>query len=239
MTVLDRLRTSISRRSDQVILRSELEFAGGKSQLTSALGKLVKEGTLMRMTTGVFARARRDSSGHVELLSRPERVLKELFGKLRITATLVTTEQHQDHSTYVFDVGHSRMRRQLHVGRDTVRYVGCNQKRQGLLPAMPANLEQLPTSSVAKFLVDFAKAHDVKPHLSGLDVWAEAVTQAAGDHVHLDATGRLLVSLYEARLINGRQMARLMTNYTRELHGNDASHDLKTHSSSPAGIVTH
>ena len=82
--------------------------------------------------------------------------------------------------------------------------------------SLPAELDALPTTQVSEFVRDFALAHDVRFQRTALDDWTEAVTRASGDDVSLDATEKLLVALKKRHLINGRQMARLMTNHMRE-----------------------
>ena len=69
---------------------------------------------------------------------------------------------------------------------------------------------------MSEFVKQFALAKHIQFKRSGLDDWAEAVTRASGDDVKLDGTGKLLVTLKKKHLINGRQMARLMTNHLRE-----------------------
>jgi hypothetical protein len=77
-------------------------------------------------------------------------------------------------------------------------------------------LDALPRKSVSEFIQSFARSRHVQFKRSGLDAWTEAVTRAAGEDIKLDETGKLLVALKKKHLINGRQMARLMTNHIRE-----------------------
>jgi hypothetical protein len=81
---------------------------------------------------------------------------------------------------------------------------------------MPDDVDALPTANVSAFVEHYANAHGIRSVRTGLDDYAEAVTRASGDDVQLDATGKLLVALKKNRLINGRQLARLMTNHMRE-----------------------
>ena len=79
------------------------------------------------------------------------------------------------------------------------------------------DLDAMPTKGVSRFIERFARAHGISYVRTGLDDYAEAVTRTAGDDVVLDATGKLLATLKKKNLINGRQLARLMTNHTREM----------------------
>jgi hypothetical protein len=81
------------------------------------------------------------------------------------------------------------------------------------------DLNALPLKNVSAFVQRFALSRDVHFKRTGLDQWAEAVTRASGDDVTLDETGKLLVALKKKHLINGRQMARLMSNHLSELRG--------------------
>ncbi|MNT35430.1 hypothetical protein D3C72_1714580 [compost metagenome] len=95
-------------------------------------------------------------------------------------------------------------------------------KDRGSLPgqggdaAMADDVDQLPKEGVGEFVRRFARAHNVVYQRTRLDDWAEAVTRAAGDDVRLDHTEKLLVALKKQHLINGRQAARLLTNYMNE-----------------------
>jgi hypothetical protein len=84
---------------------------------------------------------------------------------------------------------------------------------------LPEDLNALPLKNVSAFVQRFAMSRDVHFKRTELDPWAEAVTRASGDDVTLDETGKLLVALKKKHLINGRQMARLMSNHLSELRG--------------------
>ncbi|WP_297728432.1 hypothetical protein [Limnohabitans sp. Rim8] len=89
---------------------------------------------------------------------------------------------------------------------------------------LPEDLNALPLENVSAFVQRFAMSRDVHFKRTGLDSWAEAVTRASGDDVTLDETGKLLVALKKKNLINGHQMARLMSNHLNELCGLDGAH---------------
>ncbi|WP_089961217.1 hypothetical protein [Limnohabitans sp. 2KL-3] len=85
--------------------------------------------------------------------------------------------------------------------------------------SLPEDLNALPLKNVSAFVQRFAMSCNVHFKRTGLDPWAEAVTRASGDDVTLDETGKLLVALKKKQLINGRQMARLMSNHLSEHRG--------------------
>lgn len=82
---------------------------------------------------------------------------------------------------------------------------------------MPDDLNLLPEQDVRQFIERLAAAHHVNFERTRLDDWTEAVTRAAGDDVQLDRTEKLLVALKKQGVISGRQAARLLSNYGREL----------------------
>jgi hypothetical protein len=105
--------------------------------------------------------------------------------------------------------------------------VGVNARAQSDLIkpiTLHEDLNALPLKNVSMFVQRFAMSRNVHFKRTGLDPWAEAVTRASGDDVTLDETGKLLVALKKLHLINGRQMARLMSNHLSELRGLDGAH---------------
>lgn len=81
---------------------------------------------------------------------------------------------------------------------------------------LPDDVTQLPNTGVGAFVARLAKAYGVVYTRTRLDDFAEAVTRLAGDDERLDATGKLLATLRKQSVINGPQLARLMTNHMRE-----------------------
>ena len=214
MKVIDRLRISIGRRRDQIILRSELVDICSPSQLTNALDQLIKEGCLMRVSSGVYAKRNMRFEGLTQSPSGVQAMAAEVFKKLGRSVKSATTlpEGKQDH--VVIDGGSHRLSRKFKIGHAIIEYSSPNAK-VGLI-SLPADLDALPSKNVSEFIQRFARSRHVHFKRSGLDAWAEAVTRAAGDDIKLDETGKLLVALKKKQLINGRQMARLMTNHLRE-----------------------
>ncbi|RSZ60448.1 hypothetical protein HF313_19845 [Massilia atriviolacea] len=215
MTVLDKLRISIKRMDGQVILRSELAALGGQSQLTVALRKLIDDGVLLRMAPGVFAKAKKNPGGCPELLNGPpEAAFREFFLKQQIDATFVHIEHRLGLYTCFVDTGKVRRSKALQLGNHVLGY--CNAKQLPPPAEVPQDLSQIPQKNVAMYICAVARQHNIQYERSRLDDWVEAVTRASGDDVQLDATGQILVALFKAKVINGAQMSRLMTNYLFE-----------------------
>ena len=207
---------SINRRRDNVILRSELASMGSASQLTEALKTMISEGQLVRLSSGVYAKAHMDGAGKTIPIGEPEKITEDIFRKLGIQARVVRVKSEGDRDVYVLDTGGRRVSRKIDLGSSAVSYVGASMDQNNTVGSMPKDLDALPKQRVNEFVQEFAQAHHVDFNRSGLDDWAEAVTRASGDDVKLDYTGKLLVALKKQHLISGRQMSRLMTNHIRE-----------------------
>jgi hypothetical protein len=206
---------SISRRAGEVVLRSELSGLGGRSQLSEVIRSLMHEGKLLRLGSGVYAKAHVDSHGHLKLAGKPEQIADEIFKKLGLKVKLTRVDTGGSQDLYVMSTASHRISRKLKIGDGRVEYVRT-QRGTSEVPELPADLEQLPKVGVGAYVERLACANNVTYVRSKLDDWAEAVTRAAGDDVRLDQTEKLLVALKKKKLIDGRQAARLLTNHMRE-----------------------
>lgn len=217
MKLQSRVQTSISRRVGEVILRSELKKLGGSSQLTEALNALVKEGKLIKLGSGVFAKAQIQKDGSIKLVGHPQKVAMEVFEKLGVKAVIAGVKKTENGDLYLIDsLGH-RINRKLDFGVARVKYVNQEENiNMNSFLNMPKDIDLLPIKGLKEYIDLFAKAHSVSSKHSKLNDWAEAITRVAGDDVRLDETERLLMTLKKENLINGRQAARLLINYMRE-----------------------
>ena len=217
MRLQDRIQMSVSRRAGEVVLRSEIAELGGRSQLSEALRSLVQNGKLLRLGSGVYAKAHKDSCGKVHLVGKPALIAEEVFKKLGLQVELLRVDTSGDGDLYLMKASGHRVARKLKIGAGHVQYVRSkNQDSVKDLPHMPQDIDLLPKVGVGGFVERFARAHNVFYKRTQMDDWAEAVTRAAGDDVRLDRVEKLLVALKKRNLINGSQAARLMTNHMRE-----------------------
>nr|WP_315256850.1 hypothetical protein [uncultured Duganella sp.] len=217
MTVLGKIRNSIAHRHGQVVLRSELAKFGGQSQLTAALSTLISHGELVRMAPGVFAKASTDCSARLEWTCDDYKAtFQEAFDKLHIVVTFLSIEQSGEKYHCLVNTGETRCTMPLQLENYAVVYSGCTGRHNDDGQEVPADLDRLPKRKVGEYILSIAKRHHVSTSRGRLDDWAEAVTKAAGDSVQLDTIGQTLVALFKAGLVNGKQMARLMTNYVHE-----------------------
>lgn len=221
MKIIDRLKRSLSQRRDRLILRSEWAGMCSPSQLTNALNQLIKEGLLIRVSSGVYAKGRAGANEAALSGVEVQALTSEAFKKLGRTIQSARTQSDQNQDVLLVDGGRHRLSRQFRWGKASVEYAG--QKKARTVPSkaisLPDDLNALPLKNVSAFVQRFAMSRDVHFKRSGLDQWAEAVTRASGDDVSLDETGKLLVALKKKHLINGRQMARLMSNHLSEHRG--------------------
>jgi hypothetical protein len=221
MKIIDRLKRSLSQRRDRVILRSEWAGMCSPSQLTNALNQLIKEGLLARVSSGVYTKALAGVSNAPLSGTEVQALTSEAFKKLGRTIQSARTQSDQNQNVLLVDGGRHRLSRQFKWGQASVEYAG--QKKALTIPiksiSLPEDLNALPLKNVSAFVQRFALSRDVHFKRTGLDQWAEAVTRASGDDVTLDETGKLLVALKKKHLINGRQMARLMSNHLSEHRG--------------------
>ena len=221
MKIIDRLKRSLSQRRDRVMLRSEWASMCSPSQLTNALNQLIKEGLLIRVSSGVYTKARAGANGAALSGAEVQALTSEAFKKLGRSIQSAQTQSDQNQDVLLVDGGHHRLSRQFRWGHASVEYAG--QKKARTVPSgaisLPDDLNALPLKNVSAFVQRFAMSRDVHFKRSGLDQWAEAVTRASGDDVTLDETGKLLVALKKKHLIKGRQMARLMSNHLSEHRG--------------------
>ena len=221
MKIIDRLKRSLSQRRDRVILRSEWAGMCSPSQLTNALNQLIKEGLLARVSSGVYTKALAGANDAPLSGTEVQALTSEAFKKLGRTIQSARTQSDQNQDVLLVDGGRHRLSRQFKWGQASVEYAG--QKKVRTLAnrpiSLPEDLNALPLKNVSAFVQRFAMSRDVHFKRTGLDQWAEAVTRASGDDVTLDETGKLLVALKKKNLINGRQMARLMSNHLSEQRG--------------------
>lgn len=218
MKLESKLLVSLSKRSGNVVLRRELSGLASASHLSEAIKQLLADGRLVRLGAGLYAKARPDQEGKGQPLASPTDLTREVFAKLGVQVRSVRLDLEAGRPVLLVDAGEHRITRKLDVAGTPVRYVQHNPSRLDL-DALPSDLDALPTKGVQRFVKRFARTHGIQYARTGLDDYAEAVTRAAGDDVKLDVTGKLLVALKKSELINGRQLARLMTNHMREVKG--------------------
>lgn len=212
MKLADRMRQSIRRRTGHVVLRSELAPLGSASQVSEALKMLQRDGELLRLGAGVYAKARRDeSTNEVKPVVDVETLGREVALKLKAHVAAGAE------GTLVLDTGDRRVSRKLALGRSAVQYVNNrNRKAFTALGRKTWDTAAFPTTDVDQFIRRLAGLHGVRYVPTAADRWAETVTRLAGDEVRSGPVQDLLVALKRAGKLSKDDMARLLVNFLRE-----------------------
>lgn len=212
MKLADRMRQSIRRRSGHVVLRAELAPLGSASQVSEALKTLQRDGELLRLGAGVYAKARRDESTHeVTPVVDVETLGREVAHKLKAQVA------NGGDGTLVLDTGDRRVSRKLAVGHGTVQYVNDRNRRAFTATrGKPWDMATFPTTDVGDYVRRLASFHGVRYVPTAADQWAETVTRLAGDEVRSGPVQDLLVALKRAGKLTKDDMASLLVNYLRE-----------------------
>lgn len=212
MKLADRMRQSIRRRSGHVVLRAELAPLGSASQVSEALKTLQRDGELLRLGSGVYAKARRDESTHeVTPVVDVETLGREVALKLKAHVS------EGAEGTLVLDTGERRVSRKLALGQNAVRYVNNRNRRAfTTLGKRTWDTATFPTTDVGNYVRWLAGVHGVRYVPTAADQWAETVTRLAGDEVRSGPVQDLLVALKRAGKLTKDDMARLLVNYLRE-----------------------
>lgn len=212
MKLADRMRQSLRRRSGHVVLRAELAPLGSASQVSEALKALQRDGELLRLGAGVYAKARRDEISHeVTPLVDVETLGREVALKLKAQVA------DGAEGTLVLDTGDRRVSRKLALGQSAVQYVN-NRNRSAFRASRrkPWDTATFPTTDVGNYVRWLAGLHGVRYAPTAADEWAETVTRLAGDEVRSGPVQDLLVALKRAGKLTKDDMARLLVNYLRE-----------------------
>ncbi|WP_084382757.1 hypothetical protein [Curvibacter delicatus] len=212
MKLVDRMRQSIRRRSGHVVLRAELAPLGSASQVSEALKALQRDGELIRLGAGVYAKALRDeSTREVMPAVDVETLAREVALKLKAQVTTDTK------GSLVLDTGDRRVSRKLALGQSTVQYVNNRNRRTfTTLRMKPGDTSKFPTTNVGTYVRQLAGRYGVRYTPTAVDKWAETVTRLAGDEVHSGPVQDLLVALKRAGRLTKDEVAGLLVNYLRE-----------------------
>lgn len=224
MKLEDRMRQSIRRRAGNVVLRADVAGLGSASQVTHALGALRHRGELLRIGSGVYAKATRDAgTGRVRPLVDFESLAREAAQKFGVPWRPRTLKASEDRGAsgggtteFVIETGERRISRKLSLDGQVVVFVsGHGQSTAGRGKATHRRLT-IPSAGVAGFVQGLARRFKVAYVPNAMDRWAETVTRLAGDEVHADDTEDLLVALKRSGKLSTDEMTLLLVNHLRE-----------------------
>jgi len=130
MKLIERMLRSIKQRSGNIILRAEVAKLGSASQVTEALKALQKEGVIVRIGTGVYAKTRKSSvtgatvpAGSLETLaSEALRKLGVEVGAGQAAVSYNAGRTTQLPGVFVANTGDRRISRKIVVGGRSVQY---------------------------------------------------------------------------------------------------------------------
>jgi hypothetical protein len=129
-SVKERIQRSIAARRGEVVLRRDLVRFGSAAQISRALKQLIAEGRLVRIGTGVYAKAAPGPISGIPMARQPLGALAaETFDRLGIPWRLGAAQRRYNErlTTQVpwrttFDTGRRRISRRLQIGKQVVNY---------------------------------------------------------------------------------------------------------------------
>ncbi|MFV0447236.1 MAG: hypothetical protein ACK5MF_02025 [Vibrio sp.] len=213
-----RMRQSIQHRCGVVLSRSDLAPLGSKTQVTHALSVLVKNGELLRLSQGVYAKAKRSGNdikaqGSLDVIIRE--VANKLGFKLRQNDLSFDKVNNTSRGEIIVEVDATRVKRKLIINGQTICF--RSYRRKSGTKNTEFKLEKtLPTQGVARYVAELARYYNVSYCYNAMDQWADAVTRLAGDEVVHNTVEDLLVALKRAGKITKQEVAMLSVNYLRE-----------------------
>jgi hypothetical protein len=130
MNTLERIRGFVAKHSDFVIVRSDFARLGGEAQISRALRELLRDGTLVKIGLGVYAKTKISVLTGRLIPIKPLEVLAPIaLTKLgvEIRPSRLTEEYNSGRSTQipagiVYRTGHRRITRKLSLNGHTVKY---------------------------------------------------------------------------------------------------------------------
>lgn len=142
MRIEDKITSSIKRRKGVVILRSDIAPLGSKAQVSRVLAKLVKDGVLVRVSIGVYAKTRRNRfTGKSAPAATFESIAAETFRRLGIEVSpgRAALDYNAGRTTQipilaVVSTGRRRITRQICVGNRTLTYERKHRQREEMEP---------------------------------------------------------------------------------------------------------
>ncbi|MDF1894352.1 hypothetical protein [Rahnella contaminans] len=217
MKLETRMRQSIQHRCGVVLSRSDLAPLGSKTQVTHALSVLVKNGELLRLSQGVYVKAKR-AGNDVKAQGSLDVIIREAANKLGFQLRqkdLSFEKVNASQGEIIVEVDAPRVKRKLIINGRTICFRSYCRKSVTKNTAFRL-AKTPPTKGVARYITELARYYNISYCYNAMDQWADAVTRLAGDEVVHDTVEDLLVALKRAGKITKQEVARLSVNYLRE-----------------------
>ncbi|MEY0157403.1 hypothetical protein AB7W30_12750 [Providencia manganoxydans] len=211
------MRQSIQHRRGVVLTRSDLAPLGSKTQVTHALNVLMNNGELLRLSQGIYAKAKR-MGNDVKAQGSLDVIIREAADKLGFQLRqkdLCFEKVNATQGEIIVVVDAPRVKRKLIINGKTIcfRSYSCKSAIKNTVFKLA---KTPPTKGVARYVVELARYYNVSYCFNAMDQWADAVTRLAGDEVVHDTVEDLLVALKRAGKITKQEVAMLSVNYLRE-----------------------
>ncbi|MBX9446255.1 hypothetical protein [Dickeya chrysanthemi] len=217
MKLETRIRQSIQHRRGVVLSRSDLAQLGSKTQVTHVLNVLVENGVLLRLSPGIYAKAKREGND-VKTQGSLDVIIREVADKLGFPLhrkDLSLAKENPSQGEIIVEVDAPRVKRKLVINGSTICFRSYS--RRSCIKNTAFKLAKTPpTKDVARYVSELARYYNVSYCYNAMDQWADAVTRLAGDEVVHDAVEDLLVALKRAGKITKQEVAILSVNYLRE-----------------------
>ncbi|VEA69508.1 Uncharacterised protein [Serratia rubidaea] len=217
MKLETRMRQSIQHRCGVVLSRSDLAPLGSKTQVTHALSVLVKNGELLRLSQGVYVKAKR-AGNDVKAQGSLDVIIREAANKLGfqlLQKDLCLEKVNASQGEIIVEVDAPRVKRKLVINGKTICFRSYSRKSVTKNTAFKL-AKTPPTKGVARYVVELARYYNVSYCYNAMDQWADVVTRLAGDEIVHDTVEDLLVALKRAGKITKQEVAKLSVNYLRE-----------------------
>jgi hypothetical protein len=178
---------------------------------------LVKNGELLRLSQGVYVKAKR-AGNDVKAQGSLDVIIREAANKLGfqlLQKDLCLEKVNASQGEIIVEVDAPRVKRKLVINGKTICFRSYSRKSATKNTAFKL-AKTPPTKGVARYVVELARYYNVSYCYNAMDQWADAVTRLAGDEIVHDTVEDLLVALKRAGKITKQEVAKLSVNYLRE-----------------------
>lgn len=130
LTIAERIKRSLQRSQKKVMLRSDFERFGSPSQLSRILCQFIQEGRILRVSSGVYVRARPSSLTGAPVPALPmSELVEEVFKRLgvKIYPCQATRDYNERRTTQLpgrlsISTGKRRITRTVQAGAQKLTY---------------------------------------------------------------------------------------------------------------------
>lgn len=217
MKLETRMRQSINHRLGTVVSRSDVASLGSQTQVTNVLNLLLQNGELVRISRGVYAKAKREADGDIIPMGGVDQIIHDAANKLKLVLhgnSFSFSSKSTEEDEIVVETETPRISLKMMIHGKVVwfrTYHKLKKKDEFLFRS-----QRIPTREVAEYVKKLSSYHKVDYTFNSLDLWANTVTRLAGDKVEPDRTEDLLVALKRAGKLSKKEFAEIFVNYLRE-----------------------